>query len=199
MRLARLTYYGSTYYGSTYYGSTYYGVHVVARPWLQTVAASTTYGCRCASPGSKTTQALEALAPKGGSSGGGGGYMVANDMVPARCQMLLRRCAALGELSSQLLVSCHPAQRMPQLARRGAGGEGGEGEEGSYDRIVCDVPCSGDGTTRKNPNPYPNPNANPTRSTKPDPSPSPSPSPNPHPNSGQARPARTRASGIAGR
>ena len=41
---------------------------------------------------------------------------------------------------------------MPQLARRGAGGEGGEGgEEGSYDRIVCDVPCSGDGTTRKNP------------------------------------------------
>ena len=25
------------------------------------------------------------------------------------------------------------------------------GEEGSYDRIVCDVPCSGDGTTRKNP------------------------------------------------
>jgi hypothetical protein len=176
VRLARLTYYGSTYYGSTYYGSTYYGstyygVHVVARPWLQTVAASTTYGCRCASPGSKTTQALEALAPKGSSSGGGGGYMVANDMVPARCQMLLRRCAALGELSSQLLVSCHPAQRMPQLARRGAGGEGGEGgegEEGSYDRIVCDVPCSGDGTTRKNPNPYPNPNVNPTRSTKPD-------------------------------
>ena len=49
-------------------------------------------------------------------------------------------------------MSCHPAQRMPQLARRGAGGEGGEGgEEGSYDRIVCDVPCSGDGTTRKNP------------------------------------------------
>ena len=59
----------------------------------------------CASPGSKTTQALEALAPKGDTgTGGGGGYMVANDMVPARCQMLLRRCAARGELTSQLYL-----------------------------------------------------------------------------------------------
>ena len=59
----------------------------------------------CASPGSKTTQALEALAPKGDTgTGGGGGYMVANDMVPARCQMLLRRCAARGEPSSQLYL-----------------------------------------------------------------------------------------------
>ena len=59
----------------------------------------------CASPGSKTTQALEALAPKGNTgTGGGGGYMVANDMVPARCQMLLRRCAARGELTSQLYL-----------------------------------------------------------------------------------------------
>ena len=59
----------------------------------------------CASPGSKTTQALEALAPKGDTgAGGGGGYMVANDMVPARCQMLLRRCAARRGASSQLYL-----------------------------------------------------------------------------------------------
>ena len=59
----------------------------------------------CASPGSKTTQALEALAPKGDTgTDRGGGYMVANDMVPARCQMLLRRCAARGELTSQLYL-----------------------------------------------------------------------------------------------
>ena len=82
---------------------------------------------RCASPGSKTTQALEALyahsntLPDGdGSRGegtggvpagaGGGGFMVANDMVPARCQMLLRRVAALGEMAERLVVTCHPAQ-----------------------------------------------------------------------------------------
>jgi tRNA (cytosine34-C5)-methyltransferase len=36
---------------------------------------------------------------------------------------------------------------------KGGGGGGGVGRypEGVYDRIICDVPCSGDGTLRKNP------------------------------------------------
>ena len=41
--------------------------------------------------------------------------MVANDASPMRCQMLLRRCAALGEMCSQIMVTCHPAQRFPRL------------------------------------------------------------------------------------
>ena len=123
----------------------------------------------CASPGSKTTQAIEALYAGGGGGGGGGGgsggFMVANDVSPARCQMLLRRCAALGEMSERLLVTCHPAQRLPWLPAAAAVGGAGEAAvgapsdaadacrypEGCYDRIICDVPCSGDGTTRKNP------------------------------------------------
>ncbi|KAL1511104.1 hypothetical protein AB1Y20_005925 [Prymnesium parvum] len=134
----------------------------------------------CASPGSKTTQAIEALFRYGeaGASERGSGFVVANDASPARCQMLLRRCAALGEMCSQVVVTCHPAQRFPRLAAA-PHGEAAEGpaaskkrkgreatkqgrkeagggaltahSEGSFDRIICDVPCSGDGTTRKNP------------------------------------------------
>ena len=121
----------------------------------------------CASPGSKTTQALEALydnsssgAQAEASAAAPRGFMVANDMSPARCQMLMRRCAALGELSERLVVTCHPAQSMPRLPPTVGssdvgdvpGGAGaGRYPDGCYDRIICDVPCSGDGTTRKNP------------------------------------------------
>ena len=116
----------------------------------------------CASPGSKTTQAIEALYADG-SAKTAGGFMVANDMSPQRCQMLLRRCAALGEMASRLVVTCHPAQSMPRLPLlNGASSSSTAAStadavspprypDGCYDRIICDVPCSGDGTTRKNP------------------------------------------------
>ena len=41
-----------------------------------------------------------------------------------------------------LVVTCHMAQKMPRLEAE---------REGGYDRIICDVPCTGDGTTRKHP------------------------------------------------
>lgn len=49
-------------------------------------------------------QAIEALFRNGAadSSDVGTGFVVANDASPARCQMLLRRCAALGEMCSQV-------------------------------------------------------------------------------------------------
>ena len=86
----------------------------------------------CASPGSKTTQLVERLGPDG--------VVVANDADPMRCYTLVKRTASLGARSAALVVTCHGAQRMPLLP-------GGSG----FDRIICDVPCTGDGTTRKHP------------------------------------------------
>jgi tRNA (cytosine34-C5)-methyltransferase len=89
----------------------------------------------CASPGSKTTQVLERL--------GEGGVVVANDASPARCHNLIRRTASLGLRAAALVVTCHYAQAMPRAP--------GAAADGGFDRIICDVPCTGDGTTRKHP------------------------------------------------
>ena len=64
--------------------------------------------------------------------------VVANDANPVRCYTLVKRCAHLGSAAAAVAVTCHRAQRLPRPAA-------------GYDRIVCDVPCSGDGTVRKQP------------------------------------------------
>lgn len=89
----------------------------------------------CAAPGSKSTQALEAL-----HAAGGGGYLVANEMDGTRTHVLAARCAALGPPCVSLAVTRHAAQTFPTPAR---------GSE--FDAVICDVPCSGDGTFRKYP------------------------------------------------
>ena len=108
----------------------------------------------CASPGSKTTQALEALNVNA-TEGEALGCVVANDINPVRCYFLVRRCAALGNATANLMVTTHQAQWYPNVNVPLNGNapveQGGRYPEGSYDRIICDVPCSGDGTLRKNP------------------------------------------------
>ena len=97
----------------------------------------------CAAPGSKTTQLVERLG--GARMADGGGVVVANDASALRAYTLVKRTASLGARAASLIVTCHRGQCMPTLP--GAGARGG----GGYDRIICDVPCTGDGTTRKHP------------------------------------------------
>ena len=135
----------------------------------------------CASPGSKTTQCIEQLnANNTGAGSIPTGCVVANDINPRRAYFLVRRCAALGAATGSLMVTNHHAQWFPnpgvpirtlpegiQSACAGGGldartssrdpapaatrEDSGRYPEGVYDRIICDVPCSGDGTLRKNP------------------------------------------------
>ena len=94
----------------------------------------------CASPGSKTGQVLEALhssplLPTG--------CVLANEFCPARSTNLYGN---MREFQSPCLaVTQHPGQAFPDLTWP-------DGKKVQYDHVVCDVPCSGDGTIRKNPN-----------------------------------------------
>jgi len=103
----------------------------------------------CAAPGSKTTQLLEIvnrslLDPDPSRRG----LVVANDSDTDRAYMLVHQCKRIN--SPLLVVTTHKGQYFPFIA-----------DEASavvcpcpvafFDRVLCDVPCSGDGTLRKNP------------------------------------------------
>lgn len=96
----------------------------------------------CAAPGSKTTQLIERLGPQLPGTCGGG-VVVANDADTTRCHTLIHRTARLGLRTAALVVTQHRAQCMPSWP---AGGP-----SAGFDKIVCDVPCTGDGTSRKHP------------------------------------------------
>lgn len=95
----------------------------------------------CAAPGSKTAQILETVAGRRGDRIGSKrvlereGVVIANDADIRRCWMLshqLKRFAA-----AELVVTHHEAQFFPKIMM--------------FDRVLCDVPCTGDGTLRKAP------------------------------------------------
>lgn len=70
------------------------------------------------------------------------GFVVANDSNHKRAQLLVHQLARLP--TPALMVTNLDASIMPNIldeVRRPV----------YFDRILCDVPCSGDGTTRKNP------------------------------------------------
>ena len=132
----------------------------------------------CSSPGSKTQQIIELLHATSiegasGSDGGcgdgrgdgsdglerervsdGRGWVLANDADNKRCHLLVSRA---GRLRSPRLVVCnHDARLLPEQI--GGGGLGADEAFGSgaqtalqFDRVLADVPCSGDGTIRKMP------------------------------------------------
>ncbi|XP_042319859.1 RNA cytosine C(5)-methyltransferase NSUN2 isoform X1 [Sceloporus undulatus] len=97
----------------------------------------------CAAPGSKTAQLIEMLHadvnvpfPEG--------FVIANDVDNKRCYLLVHQAKRLN--SPSILVVNHDASSIPNLQIT----TNGKREILFYDRILCDVPCSGDGTMRKN-------------------------------------------------
>ncbi|KAM4687972.1 RNA cytosine C(5)-methyltransferase NSUN2 [Discoglossus pictus] len=97
----------------------------------------------CAAPGSKTTQLIEMLHadmnipfPEG--------FVIANDVDNKRCYLLVHQAKRLN--SPCIMVVNHDASSIPRLLVE----NNGTREVLFYDRILCDVPCSGDGTMRKN-------------------------------------------------
>lgn len=100
----------------------------------------------CAAPGSKTAQLLEML-HAGDASATPQGFVVANDNDVQRCHLLIHQTKRMS--SPSIMVTNHDAQNFPLLRQRGRGGAVDEGL--MFDRILCDVPCSGDGTLRKAP------------------------------------------------
>jgi 16S rRNA C967 or C1407 C5-methylase (RsmB/RsmF family) len=97
----------------------------------------------CAAPGSKTSQLLEALhAAPGGTLPAG--FVMANDSDLKRCNLLTHQTKRAG--SAGLIVTNHDAATFPEL--RDGGAAGGPLR---FDRVLADVPCSGDGTIRKAP------------------------------------------------
>jgi 16S rRNA C967 or C1407 C5-methylase (RsmB/RsmF family) len=112
----------------------------------------------CAAPGNKTMQLLERCAPppaRGITGGGGGGIVVANDAHPGRVKTLheaiARHCRRPGEMAA-LVITCALGQNIPvPTFEDGGGGSGCPRVVRGYDAVLTDVPCSGDGTLRKDP------------------------------------------------
>ncbi|RHY96444.1 hypothetical protein DYB37_002263 [Aphanomyces astaci] len=97
----------------------------------------------CAAPGSKTSQLLESLHDDESKTGKmPTGLIVANDIDIKRAYMLTHQTKRVG--SPALVITCHEAQKFPLLSSS-------DNKQGFFDRILCDAPCSGDGTMRKNP------------------------------------------------
>lgn len=81
----------------------------------------------CASPGSKTKNLLEIIKD---------GILISNDKSSSRVNILISE--SMKKASSNFLITQLDAMHFPTLNIK-------------FDRICCDVPCSSDGTFKKNP------------------------------------------------
>ena len=96
----------------------------------------------CAAPGSKTAQIMEMISTEtrpmelpSGVTGSPYGYVVANDSDAKRCHNLVHQLQRIG--IQNVIITCQNAAKF-------------EFADYQFDRVLCDVPCTGDGTIRKN-------------------------------------------------
>jgi len=101
----------------------------------------------CAAPGSKTSQLLEIIGTHPSNLPEPTGFVVANDSDAKRAYMLVHQLRRLNNPAA--FLTCVDAQFFPNLTRGASNAS--PTEEGIFDRVLADVPCSGDGTARKNP------------------------------------------------
>ncbi|XP_059098635.1 RNA cytosine-C(5)-methyltransferase NSUN2-like isoform X1 [Tigriopus californicus] len=102
----------------------------------------------CAAPGSKTKQALESLHARNTSAEFiPPGFVIANEFDPGRCLKLA--CNVNSYASPCVMLMNHEGSRFPDIPDVD---QDGNLIPMKFDRIICDVPCSGDGTIRKNQN-----------------------------------------------
>ena len=78
------------------------------------------------------------------------GLLIANDSDYKRAHMLIHQMKRLN--SPNLIVTNHDATMYPSIKLPAPTGEPQKNRYLKFDRILADVPCSGDGTTRKNSN-----------------------------------------------
>lgn len=74
------------------------------------------------------------------------GLLIANDVDYRRAQLLIHQCKRLN--SPNLIITNHDATLFPSI--RVPSPEGSPARYLKFDRVLADVPCSGDGTARKN-------------------------------------------------
>jgi multisite-specific tRNA:(cytosine-C5)-methyltransferase len=96
----------------------------------------------CAAPGSKTAQMMEALNHHSTVTTG---LLIANDADLKRCHMLVHQTGRMPSVG--LGVTNNDASKIPTFKISTADGKT---THLAYDRILADVPCTGDGTLRKN-------------------------------------------------
>lgn len=96
----------------------------------------------CAAPGSKTAQIIEMLQSE--NSKEDTGFVLANDADNKRCYLMCHQVKRLE--SEKFAVINHDAQFLPGMKYNTPEGL----KSLRFDRVLADVPCTGDGTLRKN-------------------------------------------------
>ena len=143
-------------------------------PLLMNIKPGMTVLDLCAAPGSKSAQLIEMIhageeertrniadrladgldrpeGPEYEDDGRSTGLLVANDVDYKRAHMLVHQVKRLS--SPNIVVTNHDATVFPSIklpSHPSASGKPGPNRYLKFDRILADVPCSGDGTARKN-------------------------------------------------
>ena len=98
----------------------------------------------CASPGSKTIQAVDALYQQTNKPNG---FIIANELDSKRSYILSHRCKlTLRDNMTNVAIVTHNACKFPNVTSPLSSTAK---KKTTFDHVICDVPCSGDGTLRK--------------------------------------------------